>query len=40
MRWARRWLFPILVILSTVVAVIYFLESRDRTPEQLILPDL
>ena len=38
-RAAKRWLFPVLVILSTIVAVIYMLDRRDAPPaEQIITP--
>ena len=35
----KRWVFPILVVLSTIVAVIYLLDRRDPPQEQIILPD-
>lgn len=38
-RMAKRWLFPVLVILSTIVAVIYMLDRRDQTPEEIVFPD-
>ena len=37
-RTIKRWLFPVLVILCTVLAVIYVLERRDPPPEQIISP--
>ena len=38
-RWFKRWVFPVLVILSTIFAVIYLLDRRDPPQEQIILPD-
>lgn len=38
-RTLKRWIFPALVILSTILAVMYILERRDPQPQQIILPD-
>ena len=38
MRTVKRWIFPVLVILCTILAVIYMLERRDPPPEQIISP--
>lgn len=35
----RRWIFPVLVILTTILAVMYILERRDPRQEQIVLPD-
>jgi hypothetical protein len=35
----KRWVFPVLVVLSTIFAVIYLLDRRDPPQEQIILPD-
>jgi len=39
MRAFRSWIFPLLVILATVAAVVYFLDKRDPPQEQIVLPD-
>lgn len=39
MRAFRNWIFPLLVILTTIAAVVYFLDKRDPPQEQIILPD-
>ncbi|MEO8500871.1 MAG: hypothetical protein ABI565_08135 [Vicinamibacteria bacterium] len=36
----KRWIFPVVVILVTILAVAYMLEKRDTRTEQIILPDL
>lgn len=38
MRTVKRWIFPVLVILCTILAVIYMLERRDPPPEQIVSP--
>ena len=38
-RAARRWIFPGLVILVTIVAVIYVLDQRDTPAPEIIFPD-
>lgn len=38
MRAVKRWIFPVLVILCTMLAVAYMLERRDPRPEQIVLP--
>ena len=38
-RKAKRWLFPLLAILTTVGLVIYILDQRDPSPQQIIFPD-
>ena len=38
-RTLKRWIFPALVILATILAVMYILERRDPRPQQIILPD-
>ncbi len=38
-RAARRWIFPGLVILATIVAVIYVLDQRDTPAPEIIFPD-
>lgn len=38
-RTLKRWIFPALVILATILAVMYILERRDPQPQQIILPD-
>lgn len=35
----KRWVFPFLVILSTIFVVIYLLDRRDPPQDQIILPD-
>lgn len=37
-RAAKRWLFPILVILSTILAVAYLLNRRDAPQPLIVLP--
>jgi ribosomal protein L37AE/L43A len=37
-RAAKRWLFPILVILSTILVVVYILNRRDAPQPQIVLP--
>ena len=37
-RRAKRWLFPILAILTTVAVVIYILDSREPEPEEIVFP--
>ena len=38
MRAVKRWIFPVLVILCTMLAVAYMLDRRDPRPEQIVLP--
>ena len=36
----KRWLFPVLVIISTVIAVVYILDRRNSRQEQsIVAPD-
>ncbi len=37
-RKVKRWLFPVLAILCTILALMYVLEQRDRPPEQIVFP--
>jgi cytochrome c-type biogenesis protein CcmH/NrfF len=31
-RWAKRWVFPTIAILLTILAVIYLLDRRNTMP--------
>lgn len=38
-RAAKRWIFPGLAILATIVAVMYMLGRQDRPPQEIIFTD-